>query len=149
MSELPLTQAEATALIVVEKNRVDETPYPYPGIGGSVNIPLVSVDKKEEFLLDIGRGYINLTKVTYQLRARVAVVLLRLDIEGSPHRNPDGEVLPCPHLHVYREGYGHKWAYPISAAQFSDPTDLWITLADFMRYCNITMPPVIQRGMFT
>ncbi|HEY7442131.1 MAG TPA: hypothetical protein VH701_06920 [Vicinamibacterales bacterium] len=25
---------------------------------------------------------------------------------GAPHRNPDDEEIPCPHLHLYREGYG-------------------------------------------
>jgi hypothetical protein len=149
VSEITLSQTEADALVVVEKNRVEDTPYPYPGIGGSVNIPLMSIDKREHFLLDINRSSINLKKVTHQLRARVAIVLLRLDIEGPPHRNPDGQELPCPHLHVYREGYGDKWAYPLSAAAFSAPTDLWATLTDFMRYCNITRPPIIQRGMFT
>lgn len=149
MAETALTQAEATDLIGVEKKRTDVTPYPYPGIGGSINIPLTSLDNKEHFLLDIGRGYINLSKVTHQLRARVTIVLVRLDVDGAPHRNPDGEMVPCPHLHIYREGFGTKWAYPVTTSDFTNTADSWITLADVMRYCNVTLPPLIQRGMFT
>jgi hypothetical protein len=37
---------------------------------------------------------------------------MRLDLDGPPHRNPDDEEIPWPHLHVYREGYGDKWASP-------------------------------------
>jgi hypothetical protein len=58
------------------------------------------------------RYRIKLTKATFQNRARVAIVLYRLDIAGAPHRNLDGEKIPCPHLHFYREGYGAKWAIP-------------------------------------
>jgi hypothetical protein len=31
---------------------------------------------------------------------------------------------------------------------FPDMNDLWRTLEDFMRYCNITEPPFIERGLF-
>jgi len=48
---------------------------------------------------------------------------------------------------IYREGYGTKWAKSISSDEFSDASDLWITLQDFMRYCNITKPPNIQKGI--
>jgi hypothetical protein len=27
--------------------------------------------------------------------------------------------------------------------------DLWGTLEDFMRYCNVTLPPHIDRGLFS
>ncbi|MFW9280162.1 DUF6978 family protein [Glaesserella parasuis] len=26
--------------------------------------------------------------------------MVRLDIEGPPHRNPDGEEIICPHIHL-------------------------------------------------
>ena len=54
-----------------------------------------------------------------------------------------------PHLHVYREGYGDKWAVPVPADRFGNLADVWQTLSDFMGYCNITQPPRIQRGLFT
>ncbi|WP_394295487.1 DUF6978 family protein [Halalkalibacterium ligniniphilum] len=30
--------------------------------------------------------------------------LLRIDIEGSPHDNPDGTTVECPDTHIYKEG---------------------------------------------
>jgi hypothetical protein len=52
-------------------------------------------------------------------------------------------------LHLYREGYGHRWAYPVPAERFRDVADLWRTLEDLMAYCNIVEPPIIERGLFT
>jgi hypothetical protein len=48
-------------------------------------VPLTSVDKREHFLLDANRGRIKLTQCTFQNRARVAIVLYRLDIDGPTH----------------------------------------------------------------
>ena len=149
MADLNLTQAEAEVLIAMEKHRDDEERHDFPMGGDSLTLPLVSADKREAFMLDIGRGRIDLLRGKYQNRARQVVVLLRLDFGGPPHRNPDGEEIPCPHLHVYREGYGDKWAAPAPADSFGRVTDLWATLEDFMRYCNITQPPHIDRGLFT
>jgi hypothetical protein len=77
-----------------------------------------------------------------------ASILARLDFGGPPHRNPDGEEIPCPHLHLYREGYGDKWAVPIPVDRFPNVNDLWLTLQDFMDYCNVIEPPQIIRGVF-
>jgi hypothetical protein len=107
----------------------------------------VSNDKRENFLLDIRRGRIDLLKATYQNRARQTVVLVRLDLGGAPHRNPDGEEIACLHLHVYRESYGTKWAKSIPLDEFPNSEDLWKTLQDFMGYCNITKLPNIQKGI--
>jgi len=148
MAEVNLTQTEADVLIAMEKHRADEQDYDYPGLGGSICVALISPDKRESFLLDVSRGRIDLLKGTYQNRARQIVVLVRLDFGGAPHRNPDGVEVPSPHLHVYREGYGDKWAEPVPMNEFPNMADLWLTLEDFMRYCNITEPPNIRRGLF-
>jgi hypothetical protein len=112
MADINLTQAEADALIKMEKRGVDDKKWLFPSPGERIAIPLVSVDKRENFILDVTRGQIRLTKATYQERARQAIILMRLDLDGPPHRNPDDEEIPWPHLHVYREGYGDKWASP-------------------------------------
>ena len=100
-------------------------------------------------MLDITRGRIRLTKATYQNRARLAIVLLRLDIDGPPHRNPDDAEIPCPHLHIYREGFGDKWALPAPIDRYPDTSDLFSTFDAFMRQCNVTSPPNIQKGLFS
>jgi hypothetical protein len=148
MSDITLTQAEADALIAMEKHRINEDRHNYPGLGGSICVPLTSVDKRESFLLDVSRGRIDLRKGTYQNRARQIVVLVRLDFGGQPHRNPDDVEVPSPHLHTYREGFGDKWAIPFPVDSFPDINNLGNTLDDFMRFCNITIPPLIAQGLF-
>lgn len=149
MADISLTQAEADALIVMEKHRVTNDRTDFPMGGESVILPLQSADKREQFLLDLSRGRINLQKVKMQTRGRQVIVLVRLDLGGAPHRNPDGKEIPVPHLHVYREGYGDKWAMPVPTYFFCDVTDVWKTFEDFLRFCNITQPPYIDRGLFT
>jgi len=148
MADINLTQAEADVLIAMEKHRANEDRSDFPMGGQSLVLPLQSADKREQFLLDLSRGHIDLLKVKMQNRARQVVVLVRLDLGGAPHRNPDGQEIGVPHLHIYREGYGHKWAIPVPADRFPVIGDPWTTLEDFMRFCNITQPPHIERGLF-
>ncbi len=148
MPDSNLTQAEADALIAMEKRRADKNQWNYPAFGEHVTIPLVSTDGREAFLLDLHRARINLTKGTYQNRSRQVVVLVRLDFGGAPHRNPDGEEIGSPHLHLYREGFGDKWAFPVPSDRFSDVENSWQMLQDFMRFCRIVEPPIIQKGLF-
>ena len=149
MGNPSLTQIEADALIALEKRRVDATEWNYPHFRGALTIPLVSTDRREPFLLDLRRGRIDLAKGTYQNRGRHVVVLARLDFGGRPHRNPDDSRVASPHLHLYREGFGDKWAFPVPSSGFADLTDAWRTLEDFMTFCNVVEPPFIRRGLFT
>jgi len=149
MADINLTQAEADALIAMEKHRATEDRSDFPMGGQSLVLPLQSSDKREQFLLDLSRGRIDLLKIKMQNRGRQVVVLVRLDLGGAPHRNPDDEEIPTPHLHVYREGYGDKWAVPVPVDRFRVTGDVWATLEDFLRFCNITQPPHIERGLFT
>lgn len=149
MATTDLLQSEADALIALAKIKVNDDYYDYPGTGGSLIVPLTSQDKREEFLLDIYRGRIDLLKGTYQNRARQVIVLVRIDFGGAPHRNPDGTEVPCPHLHLYREGFGDKWAEPLPINKFPNIGDLWQTLEDFMTFCNVIDRPSIVKGLFT
>ncbi|MDD3828385.1 MAG: hypothetical protein PHY79_20665 [Anaerolineae bacterium] len=149
MANIDLTQAEADALIAMEKHRVNDEWHNFPALGGALVLPLQSPDRREQFLLDISQGRIDLLKVKMQNRARQVVVLVRLDLWGAPHRNPDGAEVPCPHLHIYREGYGDKWAFPVPWDECDATSNLWQALDDFMKYCCITQPPYIQRGLFS
>lgn len=148
MAEINLSQSEADALIAMEKIRVDEQSFDYPSFGGRVSVPLISRDKREKFVLDISKGRIALLKGTYQNRARQVVILVRLDFGGQPHRNPDGEEMSSPHLHIFKEGYGDKWAIPLPEDKFPNTSDMWQLLEEFMRFCKVTEPPRIERGLF-
>ena len=145
MAEINLTQAEADALLAMVKRRENDGSHLFPRRGEKISLPLQSDDGRELFLLDLRRGRVELRQVTMRNRARQVVIRARLDLFGPPHRNPDGEEIPTPHLHLYREDYGDKWAVPLPADYFLSPNDEWKTLNDFMGYCNITEVPNIQR----
>ena len=72
-------------------------------------------------MFDVTRAQIKLTKATYQNRARQAIILMRLDLDGPPHRNPDETEIPRPHLHIYREGFGDKWAIAEPVERYRQP----------------------------
>ncbi|HEY9139984.1 MAG TPA: hypothetical protein VIN93_03785 [Bryobacteraceae bacterium] len=149
MADINLTQDEADKLMAMEKRAVDEKELLFPPPAERLAVELTSLDKREKFMLDVTRGEIKLTKATYQNRARVAIILIRLDLDGPPHRNPDGAEVPCPHLHMYREGYGDKWAVPAPPATYTNTLDLFATFETFMEQCNVTDPPRIRKGLFS
>jgi len=157
-----LTQSEADSLISLEKKRTTRDIYNFPQTGEILTIPIVSLDERESFLIDINkRGRVRLIKCTYQERYRGVIILVRLDIDGSPHPNPEvsnvpfpyllpynGQTIQCPHLHLYVEGFMDRWAISAPLDKFPNTKDLCATLDDFFRYCNIIEPPIIQRGLF-
>lgn len=149
MTEIHISQTEATRLINIEKRAESSDAYTYPSLGGAINIPVLSIDLREKFIIDVSRGRVNLLKGTNQLRSHQVIVLVRLDFNGSPHRNPDGEEIACPHMHIYQEGYGDKWAYPLPDGVFSNLDDGLQTIRDFMGYCNVTTLPEVNRELFT
>ena len=142
-----LVQNEVERLLSIEKFLTDESAIQFPGLGDSAKLEAKSVDQRDFFLFDVNRpGTIKLSKCTYQERYAVVEILLRLDVGGPTHENPDGTEIPCPHLHVYKEGYGDKWAYPLPS-DFADPTDLVKTLREFLRYCKVQNIPSIQMSI--
>jgi hypothetical protein len=145
---MALSQAEVESLMSLDKHRVDETVHPFPSPGGHLAIPLLSADKREEFILDISRNRIELTrKGKYQTRAKTTVPICRLCF-AKPHRNPDGTEIPDTHLHVFRDGYELKWAVPLDPALFTNPEDRMQLLHEFLAHVNITKPPNIEADIF-
>ena len=142
-----LTDATVQALLAMSKHFVDVSTIYFPQPGQQLQRELKSQDTRESFLLDIGRGRIKIGKCTYQNRYHVTEILLRLDIDGPPHVNPDGETVPCPHLHVYREGYADKWAGPIDPTEFTNTADLVLTLRQFLTRCKVERCPEIQGAL--
>jgi hypothetical protein len=144
-----ITQVEADALFALEKHRTTDQRFVLPTLGKKLTVDLLSPDKRERFNLDMTSSYVSLSKFTMQTRARAIVVLARLDINGAPHRNPDDEEIPAPHLHLFREGYGDKWAYAVPTEIFTNLSNRWTTIQEFMRYCNITKLPEFDCGLFS
>ncbi len=119
-----ITQADADFFFEMEKFPEDGKEYNFPVSGEKLSIAFTSSNKRKNFLFDIYRGSIKITKITYQSRVRKAYILRRLDIDGPTHTNPEvetvpfnflklynGKEIPTPHLHIYIEGFGERWAY--------------------------------------
>ena len=151
-----LTQSEADALINIPKIKNSDDSYDFPLPGENLTIPIISQDEQENFLIDISRGKIRLKKCTYQERYQTIIILIRLDVDGPPHTNPEvvnvplpyltpynGQTIDCPHLHLYVEGFMDKWAIPAPNDEFPDTTNLYTTLQDFFQYCNVVETPKI------
>lgn len=138
-----LTQSDADALIAMVKTFAKPVEINLtPGLDESYE--LIGADKREHFVLDVWRGTIRLSKIKYQTRGRTVVVLVRLDIDGSPHTNPDGTSVGRSPLHLYREGYDDKWAYPLDPVEFANPADLTRAFDDFCHLCNIHDGAILQ-----
>lgn len=88
-------------------------------------------------------------------------ILRRLDIDGPPHPNPviesvplnflvpyNGIEVPCPHLHIYVEGFADRWAIPAPEDLVNSNSDLYSIMKDFLRYCSVQEMPNIKRGLF-
>lgn len=145
---MEISQREADDLLAMEKIALTFEAINFPDFGSAVTVPLISTDGSEEFYLDVRRNRINVNKGTIQNRARTVIILARLDIGGAPHRNPDGVEIGCPHLHLYREGFGDKWALdatPLIGAN----ADHWSAYQQFIRFCNIVRPPNFQPSLFS
>ena len=157
-----ITQSEAKKLLDMTKkwNSTEEF-ISFPAQGEYKELEFISLDETMKFSIDVNRkGSIRL-KCTYQERYRSAIILIRLDILGSPHTNPEVDFVPidfleqyngkkilCPHLHVYVENFYYKWAIPAPVEKFPEPQKLEKTLEDFFKYCNVVKYPIIQPRIF-
>ena len=144
VSDNQLPQSEADRLFSEPKVRFSRRVYDFPPPSGKLTLRLVSIVSGEVMLLDITMGRKRRDQFSVQLRARGSVALARLDIGGRPHRNPDRTTVPCPHLHLYREADGDRWAIPAYVDIFPNMHDPRWTLYDFVQYCNVIEPPYFR-----
>jgi len=138
-----LTQTEADGLIAMNKRFENPRTITMPP-GADESYDLVGDDPRERFLLDLWRGTLRLSKLKFQTRGRKIIVLVRVDINGSPHTNPDGQRVEGTHIHRYRAGYDDKWAVPLDPTEFSDTSSIEQAYRDFCRVCNIIEIPTFQ-----
>jgi len=137
-----LSQQEADDLLAMRKEREKNKTYHLPTGGKQIHIPLVSCDKEHRFILDINSGRAIIRKYTFQTRLNV-IALIRLDINGRPHTNPDAVYVGGTHIHRYREGCGLAWAEALPESFGS--ADILELLDRFMTDCTIVKKPKIKR----
>jgi hypothetical protein len=102
---------------------------------------------KEIFLLDFYRGSFELSKYTVNKRYKQTVILLRYD-NGGRHTNPDGEEFDGPHIHLFKEGFNDKFAYPISKIGITSTDTMEMVCEKIMHFCNVKKFPAIEISMF-
>ena len=149
---MDLTQLEADRLMAMDKVAMEVRQYHFPTPGKKLEIPLVSRDEKERFTFSIYRGKRSVLKCTYQELHGGQCVLVRLDLNGPKHTNPqvllppegfdeyNGTEFTESHLHLYVEGYDDKWALPASDKGFievSEMSHLSENLMKFLDFCNV------------
>lgn len=134
---------------------------------GNFSCEMASVDGRDLFHLDYSRSNMEL-KYKMQIRYSFIYPLLRLDFgSNSYHINPNtvfacdpsdpffdvhemyvGHYFPrgAPHMHIYRENFLDKWAYPIPES-FRNLRNPYETFDNFMRFCNIIKGPSLYKGI--
>ncbi len=151
---MSLGQADADLLLKTPKLFENEVVLEIPQTtNGHYEYNLISKNKREKFVFNYGRYGRDSLKLKYQTRAREVIILARLDISGRPHRNPPTEDFPVgeyiigPHIHLYREGYDDKFAFPLEQVpemSIKDINDGVEVLETFLYYCSVEKIPDIQ-----
>ena len=135
-----MTCEEAQALIQLLKKIIDVNGFLIPKQGSKSAINIVSVfSDNDRFKVDFNRtSMIRKDKYTLLLRYGKDHGLLRIDVGGPNHTNPDGTIVPCPHIHVqpHDTGMWDAWAYSIPVV-FCNVQDRIDTLRQFLEYCNV------------
>lgn len=106
-----------------------------------------SLSNKEKYLLDFYRGSFELTRYTINKRYRQSIILFRYDNQGR-HTNPDGEHFIGAHIHLYKEGFNDKFAYPITDIEIEESDALEKVFEKLMYFCNVKVKPDIEIPMF-
>ena len=107
---------------------------------------LVSDEHGDIFKIDLRQGRIELLMININYRANECVVLCRLDIDDRTHKNPDGKKIVEPHIHLYKEGFGSKFAYPAKNFGFIDFSNSLSSINKFFDFCNIDKTKISIQG---
>lgn len=140
-----LSQADADTLLAMLKKIQDDREITFPPLGQALSIDVIDNDDNEKFIIDVNRRgkRMQISKATMNTRYQKSIILLRMDIGGPDHTNPDLTIVPCPHIHIYKEGYDDGWAYPLHMEINTVTSDLVQALIDFLEYNHIVNRPTI------
>lgn len=141
---MALRQEDYELLMRLEKVFEDPfSPLPLGPRPMSWTRKIMSPRRNERFFLNYFASGIRFSRYTFNHRYRQTVVLLRYDNDGR-HTNPDGQTLTGPHVHLYREGFDDKFAFPMTeiGVVMDDTPDR--VVAKILHFCAITSYPEIQ-----
>ncbi len=133
-----MTREQAQDLIQVMKKLMLTGTYYFPATGQMNSIPLQSMQSpKDNFTVYVNRKSTIVPGKYTILLHYPQEDLLRIDVNGSEHVNPDGTRVPCPHIHLRTQDTGKwdKWAYDIPAV-FGNTDEYVNTVRDFLQYCH-------------
>lgn len=133
-----LTQEEFGFLMGLEKEFEDKSTIFLGPAPLQWSRRLKSTATNDTFLLDFYRGSFKIQKYTYNHRYRQTLAVFRFDSFGT-HTNPDGEKLTGFHVHLYKEGFGDKFAYPASKFGIEETDPMEVVLQKFLVYCKVKM----------
>ncbi|CAN5130849.1 hypothetical protein BH23CHL1_BH23CHL1_11520 [soil metagenome] len=142
-----ILQSEAEQFIAAVKRPASGKAVTFPRPGQLLEIDLASDVVTGNFVIHVNRKMKQFDRYSIALRYRTTITLIRLDVGGGPHQNPDKTKVPAPHLHWYSEKYGDRVAYAVPTARFQDLTDPYQTLVDFFTLCNVVEQPEVQGVM--
>lgn len=138
----PLTQREANTLIEIEKLLTSTDTVRFPERRETKLYPVHyhrENRRYDDMTISAYRGNKNPQKVSFRLLYSQCIILLRIDTEDpTPHENPDKtRIEPFePHIHIYKEGYGDKFAYPLPK-EFTNADDIIGLFMEFLAYSHI------------
>jgi hypothetical protein len=149
---MDLTQDEVEQLFELKKYQVKDITFDFPFSGEAIEIELQNSTGRVKFIADIDNSNQFVKKAKLQLRYKKIFVLRRIDFNGN-HKNPPS---PSPneifngwenynfkredHIHFYIEGYGERWALPLTAMPelgITNNDDLCEKVIKFFKYCNV------------
>lgn len=116
-----------------------ETYIELPTIKNQKKCEVISkYDENEKFVLIINRkGNKNVKNLSFLINSKTyGKRMVRLDMNGAPHDNPDGVVVPTPHLHIHDEKHRDgKIAIPLETVNDKEfLNELYDSMMFFLEY---------------
>ena len=131
-----LSQSEAEGLIAVRKVFIERTPL-------TVNRPFNEQRQLRSDREPYETFYLNITQTAIEFGRYSTVTrffqipLIRACVNPDyVHPNPDGTEVKGSHIHIYKEGFLDRFAYPLSERGFTE-TAMVPFIRAFLTYCNI------------
>lgn len=149
---------ELALKLIAEDKRYDDSEINIPFLVPKNNLT-ASGESGVIYNVDVAKNRFFLKKLTFQHRVYTSVPLIRIDLDTKTHRNPDGELICGNHIHIYKEGAGMSWAYPLDAdivkSLNSSVSLLDMIVAEneldkfrlFNKFCHFINEPKLTRDM--